>query len=93
MTAPYRLEGDGGQWADYGVNVGHDVHGDIHIHSPASMDGPYRPWRETESPISTTSHAAVRTAMFSLVRAYERAASALLSAGLMGAGRSNDDID
>lgn len=62
VTAPYkaalRLDGDGTQRADYGVNVGHDVHGDIHVHPAAPAAGPYRFRTETASPISVHRHAA-----------------------------------
>ncbi|WP_059008628.1 hypothetical protein [Streptomyces specialis] len=81
MTAPYkaslRLEGDGIQWADYGVNVGHDLYGDIHIHPPTPPDGLSRPRRETASPVSETRQAAALSALFALLSACEQAAAAL----------------
>lgn len=97
MTAPYkdslRPEGSGNQWADYGVNVGNDVYGDIHIHPPTQAGGPSWPWPETASPVSVTRHEALRSALAGLVRACEQAVAALASAGLTGPERRSDDID
>ena len=38
-----RLGGDSTQWADYGVNVGHNVYGGIHVHPPFPSAGPPPP--------------------------------------------------
>lgn len=97
MTAPnkasLRLGGDGTQWADYGVNVGHTVNGGIHFHAPAPADGPSRPRHGTASPVSAKRHAALRSALFALARACARAGAALSSADLIRATRRSDDID
>ncbi|MEV0446230.1 hypothetical protein AB0I84_43170 [Streptomyces spectabilis] len=82
MTAPYkaetRLEGDNTQWADYGVNVGHAMYGDIHIHPPAlPADGPPRFRPQVASAISATRHTAARSALIAMVRACERTAEVL----------------
>ena len=90
MTTPYW---NSTQWADCGVNVGHAVYGDIHIHPPAPADRPRGVRHATTSPVSATRHAAVRSALNAFVRACERAVAALSSAGLMRPERRNDDID
>ncbi|MEV0258592.1 hypothetical protein AB0H82_30560 [Streptomyces sp. NPDC050732] len=84
MTALYKAElrfkGNASQWLDYGVNVGHTVNGDIHIHPPASADGPLRFRPRAANPISATRYIEVRSALAALTGACERAAAALSSA-------------
>lgn len=81
MTAPYkapswRERGDG-QWADYGVNVGHAVYGGIHIHPPTSPAARFRRGNGTAHPAGTTWHVAVRSALLALAQSCGRAATAL----------------
>lgn len=86
MTAPYertlRPEARSNQWTDYGVTVGHDVYGSIHIHPPVPPGRPPRSRSESVSPMSAVRHEAVRAALTALVGACERAAAALSSAAL-----------
>ncbi|MFJ4677870.1 hypothetical protein [Kitasatospora sp. NPDC088783] len=74
------------QWADYGVNVGHAVYGDIHIHPIAAAVGPpgHRP--DATGPAWAVRRAALGTAFRSFARACERAAAALSSIGRVPAG-------
>ncbi|WP_030464627.1 hypothetical protein [Kitasatospora sp. NRRL B-11411] len=69
------------QYAGYGVNVGHAVYGDVHIHTVASVAGPERHRPEAAAPIPAPRNAALRAAVRSLVRACERTAAALSSIG------------
>ncbi|ANH94492.1 hypothetical protein A8713_27655 [Streptomyces sp. SAT1] len=88
MTAPYW---DGIQWAGFGVNVGHGMYGDIHIHPSIPANGRPHGRRRTLSPISAARHAEVRSALVTLVQACERAVAALSSTGLSRPeGRSED---
>ncbi|MGW7188022.1 hypothetical protein [Streptomyces sp. NPDC054838] len=82
--AALHLAGDSTQWADYGVNVGHDVHGVINVYLPSTAVR--TPWCRTQgaSPISEKRHAAARSALTALGSACELAAAALSYAGLMG---------
>jgi hypothetical protein len=72
--APPRRERGDSQWADYGVNVGHAVYGDIHVHPPTAWS---RRRNATARPAHTTWHVAVRSALTDLTRACGRAAIAL----------------
>lgn len=72
--APPRRERGDSQWADYGVNVGHAVYGDIHVHPPTAWS---MRWNATVRPTHTTWHVAVRSALTDLTRACGRAAAAL----------------
>lgn len=72
--APTWRERGAGQWADYGVNVGHAVYGGIHFHPPATPS-PHR--NGTARRARTTWHAAVLSALADLARACDRAAAAL----------------
>lgn len=72
---PWRERGDI-QWAHYGVNVGHAIYGDIHLHPPASAAGRSRR-RDEAHPVPVTWHAAARSALIGLARACDRAAAAL----------------
>lgn len=73
---PWRERGDS-QWADYGVNVGHAVYGDVHFHPPVSLAVPSRRRNGWAHPTRMTWHAAVRSALTDLARACGRAAAAL----------------
>ncbi|MCX4849655.1 hypothetical protein [Streptomyces sp. NBC_00893] len=81
MTAPYkapsRREQVDGQWADYGVNVGHAVYGDIHLHPPASPAARFRRRSGTAHSAGATWHVAVRSALAVLAHTCGRAAAAL----------------
>ncbi|GAB1338984.1 hypothetical protein ACE1SV_55740 [Streptomyces sp. E-15] len=89
MTA---LDGDGTQWADFGVNVGGDVHGTINIY-PA---GPAARSRDPEArPVPAARPASVRSAvdaLAALARACEQAMAALSAAGPPWPDRRSDDI-
>ncbi|KQX50817.1 MULTISPECIES: hypothetical protein [unclassified Streptomyces] len=101
MTAPYDtgeqyeggVAGGGGQWADFGVNVGHAVYGDIHIHPAAPADLPARTRTAPPGRRAEPGHASVRAAVVDLVRACERAVAALSSAALTRWEGRDDDID
>ncbi|MEU2669344.1 hypothetical protein ABZ622_10780 [Streptomyces sp. NPDC007164] len=75
--APFRREQADGQWADYGVNVGHAVYGGIHFHPPASPAARLRRGSGTAHPAGTTWHVAVRSALAALAHTCGRAAAAL----------------
>ncbi|MDB1090139.1 hypothetical protein PJ985_21520 [Streptomyces sp. ACA25] len=81
MTAPYKAplwrEVGDSQWADYGVNVGHAVYGDIHFHPPASSAARSRRRNTTSHSARMAWHAAVRSALTELARVCGRAAAAL----------------
>ncbi|WP_380282020.1 hypothetical protein [Kitasatospora purpeofusca] len=79
--------------ADIGVNVGHNMYGDIHLHSPAAAAGPPQFRSKAVSPISMKSHAAVRSAMTALWVACQRAAAVLSYVDLLGSERRSDDLD
>lgn len=77
MTAPPRGERGDSQWADYGVNVGHGMYGDVYIYPPhLSAAGP---WRRNGAAhrARMTWHVAVRSALTDLARACGRAAAVL----------------
>lgn len=81
MTAPYeapawRKRVDG-QWADYGVNVGHAVYGGIHFHPPVSPAAWFRRENVPAYSASTTWHVAVRSALVALTHTCSRAATAM----------------
>lgn len=81
MTAPYpaplwQERGDS-QWADYGVNIGHAVYGDVHFHPPASSAARSRRRNGTARSARMARHAAVRSALTELARVCDRAAAAL----------------
>lgn len=73
QASPRRERGDS-QWADYGVNVGHAVYGDIHVHPPTAWS---RHRNATAHPARTTWHVAARSALTHLAHACGRAAVAL----------------
>ncbi|TGZ14248.1 hypothetical protein DV517_57310 [Streptomyces sp. S816] len=88
-----RPGGDSTQWADYGVNVGHNVYGGIHVHPPFPSAGPPRLRPGAAGPLSKRRHAALRSALTALADACEEAAAALSHIGLMGPERRSDDHD
>ncbi|MEU8030927.1 hypothetical protein AB0C13_20170 [Streptomyces sp. NPDC049099] len=90
MTA---LRGDGTQWADFGVNVGGDVHGTINIYPATSTGTAAQSRDERARSVSATRHASVRSALAALARACARAMAALSAAGPPRPDRRSDDID
>lgn len=83
-------ERDEYQWVDYGVNVGRNVIGDIHIHPilpvpglPLFRPGPTPPLRQT----------AFRSALIALGNACEHAAAALSSTGPLRPERRSDESE
>ncbi|MFG3282244.1 hypothetical protein [Streptomyces sp. NPDC048111] len=82
--AARHLAGDSTQWADYGVNVGHDVHGVINVYLPHIAARTAWCRIQGASPISGKRHAAARSALTALGSACELAATALSYVGLMG---------
>ncbi|GAB3108827.1 hypothetical protein GCM10027160_07240 [Streptomyces calidiresistens] len=85
--APLRQERGDSQWADYGVNVGHAVYGDIHFHPPVSSAARSRRQNGTAYTARMTRHAAVRSALTGLVHVCGRAAAALVYLRPDGAGK------
>ncbi|PJN28202.1 hypothetical protein [Kitasatospora sp. CB02891] len=83
----------GAQWVDYGVNVGRNVIGDIHIHTvrPSAEPPLFRSGPTSAFPVLRP--AAFRSALVGLGRACERAASTLSSPGLLGPERRNNELE
>lgn len=93
MTAPQEPLPDEGaaQWVDYGVNVGRNVIGDIHIHTVRSSAEPALFPSRSTSALPVLRPAAFRSALVVLGRVCERAASALSSTGLLGPERRSNE--
>ena len=93
MTGPQEpapSANDGGQWTDYGVNVGRTVIGDIHIHPVFPATGPPLFRSSPTHAIPILRHAAFRAALIAFGNACEHAAAALPSTGPSGPERSDD---